>query len=102
MVSARLVPTGDSAISSHSDGERFALTRGLVDADSGLMRSLRLVTYPARYSQLMYDAFHKQLQVPVDPLGRRASIEAVYSSNPRSKELAARATIVKRAAASSP
>jgi len=91
-----LVPERDRSIPPLRDGEHAVLTLALVDADTGLVRALRVVTYSPRLSRLFLDGLRTQLETPFDRAQHQATIASLYQRYATSTELARRAAFIER------
>lgn len=100
--SVRLLPESEQCIPAISDGDRIPLTLVMVDADTGLVSALRMVTYSPHFSRLFYRAMQRQKESPFDRNLHKEKIAAIYQRFPNSKALVRSAIVVERAGARTP
>lgn len=100
--SVRLLPESEQDTPPISDAGRIPLTLVLVDADTGLVTALRMVTYSPHFTRLFYRAMQRQKDAQFDPKLHREKVAAIYQRFPNSKALVRSAIIMERAGAPNP
>lgn len=96
--SIRLVGEADRGLPRIEDNERLLLTLVLVDADTGLVSAMRMVTYSPHFSRLFVRKLQAQLDAPVfDRSEHFATVEEIYKQFPTSKAMAKAALVIERA-----
>lgn len=100
--SIHLVHEQNRDLPSLPPGMRTPLNLVLVDADTGIVRALRMVTFSPHFSRLLHDAMRRQIELPFEPAVHQAVIQDVYRRYPRTADLAKAAVIIEKAGAKFP
>ena len=69
----------------------------LVEAESGLVKGMRLVTYSKHASALLHRILRQQLESPFDADHHAALVAEVYRQYPHSRLLAKAAVLIEKA-----
>jgi hypothetical protein len=59
----------------------------LVDADSGIVRAIRAVTWPPRFVAVVRHSLDRMLGTPFSPQAADVALEVLYARYPRTAEL---------------
>lgn len=81
---------------------KIVLSMVLVDADSGLVRALRAVTYSAHMSELFERLLRRQVLNNLTAEQHQLNVEATYRQFPHSRDLVRSALVVERAGITQP
>jgi hypothetical protein len=100
--SIRLLSEAEQFIPPMSDDGRIPLNLVLVDADTGLVSALRMVTYSPHFTRLFYRAIQRQKDAEFDHQRHADTVAAIYKRYPNSKDLVRSAVVVERAGARTP
>ena len=95
--SMRLVNEAERDVGPHAAGEYQLLNLVLVEAETGLVAGLRVVTWSSHASSVLHRALLAQMAGPFDQDRHREIVANVYAQYPRSKELASAANLRERA-----
>jgi hypothetical protein len=82
----RQAAAGDTAAPT-SRGGSFQMHLTLVDAATGIVKALRMVSPPVEFADALRDAVEAQAAVPYDPAAAGREIEAVYARYASSRDL---------------
>lgn len=82
--------------------DKILLSMALVDADTGLVRALRAVTYSAHMTQLFERILRRQVANGLTQEQHQRNVEATYREFPQSKDLVRRALVTERAGINQP
>ena len=99
--SINLLPAHDREIPDVPEGARQPLTIVLVDADTGLVLAIRMVTFSAHTTQLLFRFLRRQLAA-LDNRQHELNVQAAYRDFPNSKDMARAAIVTERAGAKQP
>jgi hypothetical protein len=92
-----LVTPEDRELLPHVPGTHQALSLVLVEAESGLVKGMRLVTYSKHASALVHRILRQQLASPFDADHHAALVAEVYRQYPHSRLLAKAAILIEKA-----
>jgi hypothetical protein len=92
-----LVTPEDRELLPHVPGAHQALSLVLVEAESGLVKGMRLVTYSKHASALLHRILQQQLESPFDADHHAALVAEVYRQYPHSRLLAKAAILIEKA-----
>jgi hypothetical protein len=95
--SLRLVSPEDRELPPHEPGKYQLLTLVLVDADAGLVRGIRVVSWSAHASAVLHRAMSDQLAAPFDRARFEQSVKDIYAHYPTSQALVAAAHLTEKA-----
>jgi hypothetical protein len=95
--SIQLVGSEDRELPPHIAGTHQALSLVLVEAETGLVRGLRMVTYSKHASALLHRVLQQQLETPFDADRHAALVAEVYRQYPHSRLLAKAAVLIEKA-----
>jgi len=98
-ISVCLVPLEDRDRLEHQAGTHIPLNIVLVDADTGKVAAMRMVTFSPQFSELFLHTFRQQLVTAFDPALHTQSIAEAYNRWPSTKDMVAAAAIMERAGA---
>ena len=87
----------DRELAPHIAGTHQALSLVLVEAETGLGRGLRMVTYSKHASALLHRVLQQQLETPFDADRHAALVAEVYRQYPHSRLLAKAAILIEKA-----
>lgn len=96
-ISIRLVAEADQDLPPLPDGARIPLTLVLVEADTGNVAAMRMVTFSPRLSRLMHLWLRAQKDLPFRREDHMAAVQDVYRRFPDSKALVKAAAFIERA-----
>jgi hypothetical protein len=94
--SIHLVDAGDRNLVPLIEGTHIPLNLVLVDAVTGVVRSMRMVTYGRRFSAVLHRHLAQQLAQPFDAAHHRSVIDRVYRRYRTGAALARAALITER------
>ena len=92
-----LVNEAEREVGPHVAGEYQLLNLVLVEAETGLVAGLRLVTWSSHASSVLHTALLAQMSAPFDPGRHQEVVANVYAQYPRSIDLAGAANLRERA-----
>ena len=92
-----LVAPEDRELLPHTPGTHQGLSLVLVEAESGLVKGMRLVTYSKHASALLHRVLQQQLETPFDADRHAALVAEVYRQYPHSRLLAKAAVLIEKA-----
>jgi len=70
------------------DTERHLLLIQLIDADSGIVKAVRVITMSPQHTATLSQEIRKQAQAPFDEADYKLAIDRLYAQYPDSRELA--------------
>jgi hypothetical protein len=98
--SLQLVAPEDRELPPHIPGTYQLLNLVLVDADTGLIAGMRVVSWSAHASAVLHRAMSEQLAAPFDRARFEQSVKDIYARYPTSQALVAAAHLTEKAGGS--